>query len=205
MDTAIRLPTASDRLNLTAGKVKPVPAVSSDVPPDSLAAWRERYRAVAVAGVRSAAVAGKIGLHLARFVTFFRGAYGHDRLSTCLRRDVLAWQAALVEQGLAAATINNHLASISGFATWIQTQAPALFPHGNPTKGVGDLSLPPLEPRALTADQVRSLKNGGFGITPQNGAFGLHYSSSSIDTSGCCAKVSTSASTSIGSGPFVNS
>ena len=159
MDTAIRLPTASDRLNLTAGKVKPVPAVSSDVPPDSLAAWRERYRAVAVAGVRSAAVAGKIGLHLARFVTFFRGAYGHDRLSTCLRRDVLAWQAALVEQGLAAATINNHLASISGFATWIQTQAPALFPHGNPTKGVGDLSLPPLEPRALTADQVRSLKN----------------------------------------------
>lgn len=114
---------------------------------------------MAVAGLRSSAVAGKIGLHLTRFVAFFGAAYGHDRLSTCLRRDVLAWQAALVNRGLAAATINNHLASLSGFSTWVQTQAPMLFPHGNPTKGVGDLGLPPLEPRALTADQVRSLKN----------------------------------------------
>jgi integrase len=30
---------------------------------------------------------------------------------------------------------------------------------GDPTKGIGELSLPPLEPRALTKEQVQSLKN----------------------------------------------
>jgi integrase len=34
-----------------------------------------------------------------------------------------------------------------------------LFPSGNLTKGVGDLGLPPLEPRTLSTDQVRSLKS----------------------------------------------
>ena len=30
---------------------------------------------------------------------------------------------------------------------------------GDPTKGIGELGLPPLEPRALNEEQVRSLKN----------------------------------------------
>ncbi len=77
--------------------------------PDSLAAWSEHYLALAVRGVRSAAVTDKITLHLTRFGTFFIQQYGHDRLSACMRRDVVAWQAALREQGLAPATINNHL------------------------------------------------------------------------------------------------
>lgn len=47
----------------------------------------------------------KITLHLARFATFFRQRYSHDRLSACVRRDVVAWQSALREQGLAPATI----------------------------------------------------------------------------------------------------
>jgi integrase len=34
-----------------------------------------------------------------------------------------------------------------------------LFAAGDPTKGVGELGLPPLEPRALNEDQIRSLKN----------------------------------------------
>ena len=55
--------------------------------------------------------------------------------------------------------MNNHLASLSAFTTWVQTQAPRLFPVGNPAKGIGELGLPPLEPRALSPDQVRSLKN----------------------------------------------
>ena len=127
--------------------------------PDSLAAWIECYLRLAVIGVRSEEVAQKIALHLSRFQDFFRQSYGHDRLSTCLRRDVLAWQTQLLSQGLAHSTINNHLASLSAFTTWVHTHNPDLFPVGDPAKGIGELGLPPLEPRALNPDQVRSLKN----------------------------------------------
>ncbi len=127
--------------------------------PDSLAAWMDRYLALAVTGVRSDTVARKIALHLARFVAFFREAYGHDRISACLRRDVQTWQTALRDQGLAPATVNNHMASLSAFATWVHAQAPRLFPLDDPTKGIGDLGLLPLEPRALRPQQVRTLKN----------------------------------------------
>ena len=63
--------------------------------PDSLAAWIGHYQHLAVAGVRSDPVAAKIALHLARFRDFFAAAHGHDRASTCLRRDAVAWQVAL--------------------------------------------------------------------------------------------------------------
>jgi site-specific recombinase XerD len=126
---------------------------------DSLDAWMAHYLQLAVVGVRSEAVAQKIALHLSRFQDFFVNAYGHDRLSTCLRRDVQAWQQSLVSQGLAHSTINNHLASLSAFTTWVHAHSPDLFPLGDPTKGIGELGLPPLEPRALNPDQVRSLKN----------------------------------------------
>jgi len=43
--------------------------------------------------------------------------------------------------------------------SWIHAQAPGLFPAGDPAKGTGDLGLPPLEPRALDKDQIRTLKN----------------------------------------------
>ena len=76
--------------NFTARKVQAVPGgVPADVP-DSLAAWATRYLALAVVGVRSPAVTQKIALHLDRFLAFFQECYGHDRVSTCLRRDVLA-------------------------------------------------------------------------------------------------------------------
>jgi site-specific recombinase XerD len=127
--------------------------------PDALSAWIANYLQFAVVGVRSEAVAQKIALHLARFQAFFVDAYGHDRISTCLKRDVVAWQHHLEAQGLAHATINNHLASLSAFTTWVSSQNDDLFPAGVPTKGVGELGLPPLEPRALSADQVRSLKS----------------------------------------------
>jgi integrase len=145
--------------NFTARKVQAIPGgLPADVP-DSLAAWTTRYLALAVVGVRSAAVTQKIALHLDRFVGFFREGYGHDRISTCLRRDVLAWQQALTEQGLAPATVNNHLASLSACTTWVAAQAPDVFPVGDPAKGIRELGLPPLEPRALSPAQVRSLKN----------------------------------------------
>src|SRR5215211_6042160 len=132
--------TLSHLPNVTARKVRAVPGgLPADVP-DSLAAWATRYLALAVVGVRSPAVTQKIALHLDRFITSFIESYGHDRIGTCLRRDVLAWQKALVDQGLAPATVNNH-------------------PVGDPAKGVRELGLPPLEPRALPPAQVRSLKN----------------------------------------------
>ena len=51
----------------------------------------QHYQQLAVVGVRSPAVADKIALHLARFCEFFGQIYGHERISTCLKRDVLAW------------------------------------------------------------------------------------------------------------------
>jgi site-specific recombinase XerD len=126
---------------------------------DSLEAWIESYLQLAVIGVRGSAVSQKIVLHLQRFQAFFLDAYGHDRLSTCLRRDVQAWQNSLLAQGLAHSTINNHLASLSAFTTWVHAHNPDLFPAGDPAKGVGELGLSPLEPRTLSPEQVRSLKN----------------------------------------------
>lgn len=135
-----------------------VEGVFNDVP-DSILDWRDRYLQLVIKGVRSDEVARKISLHLQRFQEFFIQSYGHDRISACLKRDVLAWQTSLREEGLAPATINNHLASLSAFTTWVHAQNPQIFSAGDPTKGVGELALPPLEPRALSKAQVRSLKN----------------------------------------------
>src|SRR4051812_1101115 len=86
--------------NFTARKVQAIPGGPSEDVPDALAPWATRYLALAVVGVRSPAVTQKIALHLDRFVAFFQEGYGHDRIGTCLRRDVLAWQRALTDQGL---------------------------------------------------------------------------------------------------------
>lgn len=127
--------------------------------PDNLRWWMEKYLEFVIRGVRPENVTKKIELHLSRFRNYFEKRYGHTRASACLRRDVAAWQQELVEKNLAPATVNNHLASLSGCTTWIHAQAPTLFVNGDPAKGVGDLGLPPLEPRALNDDQLRSLKN----------------------------------------------
>jgi integrase len=126
---------------------------------ESLSAWVTRYLTLAAVGVRSEEVADKIALHLQRFATFYKDAYAHDRIRNVLKRDVLAWQRALSDQGLAPATVNNHLASLSGFTTWVHAQAPHLFAVGDPAKGISELGLPPLEPRTLSPEQVRSLKS----------------------------------------------
>jgi len=136
-------------------------ALSAAVVPAAagLGAWIEQYLALAVTGARSVEVARKIRLHLSRFVAFFSEAYGHDRLNTVLQRDVIAWQRALVEQGLGPSTVNGHISSLSGFTSWVSAIAPGIFPLGDPAKGVSELGLPPLEPRTLSDAQVRSLKN----------------------------------------------
>lgn len=117
------------------------------------------YLDLAVVGVRSRTVAEKAVLALGRFISFFEEAYGHDRISAVARRDVQAWQGSLMDQGLAPSTVNNHMASLSAFTTWVDPQAPKLFPAGDPAKEIKELRLPPLEPRALSDVQVRSLKN----------------------------------------------
>ena len=92
-----------------------------DPTPDSLQAWADRYRTLVVEGLRSPEVAAKIGLHLDRFRGFFVDVYGHERISTVGRRDAIDWQRRLAE-GLAPATVNNHVASLSGFTTWVNAQ-----------------------------------------------------------------------------------
>lgn len=58
--------------------------------PDSLEAWIAHFLQYAVISVRSASVAQKIALYLARFQAFYCETYGHDRISTCLKRDAVA-------------------------------------------------------------------------------------------------------------------
>jgi integrase len=128
-------------------------------PVEALSAWITRYLTLAVVGVRSEEVADKIALHLERFAAFYTEAYGHERIRNVLKRDVLAWQHSLSDEGLAPATVNNHLASLSGLTTWVHAQAPHLFAVGDPAKGISELGLPPLEPRTLSPEQVRSLKS----------------------------------------------
>jgi integrase len=133
--------------------------------PDLIEVWAGRYLDAAVRGVRSGEVADKIALHLARFRDHIQDENGHERLSAVVRREVIGWQEHLVGDpagcglGLAPATVNAHLASLSGLMTWVVAHEPAALPHGNPCAKVADLPLPPLEPRALTEAQVRSLKN----------------------------------------------
>lgn len=149
----------NDSLHERSGEVLALVQDPAPATIDSLTTWSERYQQLAVSGVRSAEVAKKIALQLGRFITFYQDAYGHDRASTCLKRDVVAWQRQLVDQGLAPATVNNHLAALSAFTSWLSSHAPRLFPFGDPAKGVGELGLPPLEPRTLSEAQVRSLKS----------------------------------------------
>ena len=153
-----------DRRRLPSRKVVPLP-IGGLAAPDAIEAWAGRYLDAAVSSVRSAEVADKIALHLARFRDHFHTAHGHDRLSAVVQREVIAWRNHLSADrdadglGLAPATVNTHLASLSGFTTWVCTRDPAALPHGNPCAKVGDLPLPPLEPRALNPGQVRTLKN----------------------------------------------
>ena len=77
---------------LLGGEIVPLEVFDITAIPDRMSVWMERYLTFAVVGVRSPAVATKIALHLSRFRRFFEDAYGHDRLSICLQRDVVAWQ-----------------------------------------------------------------------------------------------------------------
>lgn len=126
---------------------------------DSLSEWMAYYLEVAVQGVRSTAVTEKVRLHLRRFQQFFEARYGQERLSSWVKRDSQAWQQSLAAQGLAPATINNHMASLSAFGTWLAVHQPHGLSMGDPTKGITELGLAPLEPRSLSEAQVQSLKN----------------------------------------------
>jgi len=109
--------------------------------------------------VRSREVTERIALHLRRFAAYLTASYGHERLEAVVRRDVVGWRDSLAASGLGPSTVNNHLASLAGFCGWVVAQAPSALPGKNPTSGVRTLALAPLEPRALTPAQVRSLKS----------------------------------------------
>ena len=128
--------------------------------PDSLVAWIECYLDLVVVGARPDQVTRSIVLHLGRFADFFEARYGHERISTVLKRDVEAWIALLADDlALAPATVNSHLASLSKFCSWVDARHRDLFACGNPTSGVRELPLPALEPHALSPAQVLLLKS----------------------------------------------
>lgn len=147
MMAAVTLDTALDQRRLPSREAT---AVSS---------WAATYEELALTGVRSREVTERIALHLRRFGEYLSVTYGHERLASVVRRDIVGWRDALVTSGLGPSTVNNHLASLSGFCGWVAVRAPDALPGGDPTSGVRTLALAPLEPRALTAAQVRSLKS----------------------------------------------
>lgn len=108
--------------------------------------------------MRSGEVANRIALHLLRFEWYLRSSYGHDRLSTAVARDVIGWRDSQMAAGLAPVTVN-HQASLSGFLAWVGRRRRRRCPVAIPSRRVGSVGLAPLEPRALTAAQVRSLKS----------------------------------------------
>jgi alkylation response protein AidB-like acyl-CoA dehydrogenase len=85
---------------LPSRKVVPLP-VGGLTATDSIEDWAGRYLDAAVRGVRSAEVADKIALHLARFADHFTAAHGHERLTAVVRRELLfsinahLWSAAI--------------------------------------------------------------------------------------------------------------
>lgn len=128
--------------------------------PDSLTAWIECYLDLVVVGARPDQVTRSIVLHLGRFADFFEARYGHERISTVLKRDIEAWIALLSDDlALAPATVNNHLASLSKFCSWVDARHRDLFACGNPVSGGRELPLPALEPQALSPAQVLLLKS----------------------------------------------
>src|SRR6266511_2618812 len=167
--TATSTTSGQDRRKIASRKVLGLPA-DLDPADDALDVWTQHYLDLAVGGVRSGEVAGKITRHLARFRDWFTDAYGHDRVSAITPREVAAWRDHLAAHGhtskdgssapMAPATVNNHLAHLSALFTWIAAHAPnELLPHGDPTKRVEPLRLPAPEPRALGVQQIRTVKN----------------------------------------------
>ena len=158
-----------DRRRITSRKVADPERGLAEAPLDSLATWTRRYLDLAVRGVRSDEVAGKIDRHLERFTGWLAGL-GHDRVSAVTPREVAAWRDHLAAEGnigrdgttaaMAPATVNNHLAHLSALFSWITVHAPAgLLRHGDPTKKVEPLRLPAPQVRALAGAQVRTVKN----------------------------------------------
>src|SRR5260370_31031962 len=107
-----------DRRKITSRKVIDLEGNLAEAPVDSLAAWTQRYLDLAVRGVRSDEVTGKIERHLERFAGWLASGLGHDRVSAVTPREIAAWRAPLAAEGaigrdgtaaaMAPATVNNH-------------------------------------------------------------------------------------------------
>ncbi len=131
---------------------------AASAPDLGLAGAISDYLTRAVRGVRSPASAHLRELHLTRFRGFVAARYGDDRLGALVARDAAAWQRELAGR-YAPSTVNAHLASLAAFCSWVEARDPRCFAVGPPTAGLRALPLPPLEPRALSAQQVASLKS----------------------------------------------
>lgn len=128
--------------------------------PESIEERAGRYLDAAVRGSRSAGVADKIAVRLARFRDYF-----HDAMDTGgSRRDPPGKchpRATLGSGGLAwGRRINAHLASLSVFTTWVIAHEPSALPHGYPLcKGRRPAAVSARAPGAGPLGHVRTVKN----------------------------------------------
>src|SRR4249919_1868897 len=98
MSTPGPLADGRDRRKITSRKVID-PASGLAGVDDSLTAWTQRYLDLAVRGVRSDEVTGKIARHLNRFTDWLTAGLGHDRVSAVTPREVAAWRDHLAAKG----------------------------------------------------------------------------------------------------------
>src|SRR5579885_1837526 len=95
MNTAKPVISSSDPRKFTSRKVQDTFDQPLALLSDRFTDWIAAYLRFTIDGVRSTGVTQKITLHLQRCQTFCIQSYGHERVSTCVRRDVIAWQRAL--------------------------------------------------------------------------------------------------------------
>jgi integrase/recombinase XerC len=129
---------------------------------DRLSLWLERYLDEQFDEERQRESKKKVKRQLLRFIEFMLKRYGHEKVTTVIKRDVEAWIDFLYDKkngmAFAAAHVNNHLWTLSPYMKWLRAAAPYLLTD-NPTKGVRDILLPAPEPRTYTPEQIHSLKN----------------------------------------------
>lgn len=133
--------------------------------PDSLVSWAGLYFQIHVQGSpRKTQVAKK--QDLARFLSFYQQALGHERVDGWTPAVTKHFQKQLQQSiasqtgaPLKATTVNRVLATVRHFGRWLHNQRP--LPAGNPLHGVKDLQVEEPDWNGLTPTQIMRLKSAG--------------------------------------------
>lgn len=131
---------------------------------DHLQYWKDIYINEEVVDDQHPDSVKKINRLLQRFLEFFEKRYGHQKVTAVTKRDVEAWLDFLYakkEEGGAGYSpnyVNDHQTVLSQFLKWVRIKAPHLIMK-DPTYKVRDIYVGEPKGRALTAQQLLTLKN----------------------------------------------